>query len=233
MLDEFPALGRLEFFNTALGYLAGYGIKAYLIVQDVAQLHQAYGRNSAILSNCHVRVAYTPNTYDTAKMISDMLGLMTVSKETRTYTGNRLNPVLMHVMASEQESQRPLLTPDEVLRLPEEQAIVFVGGHPPIQGTKMKYYLDRVFQERAKILSPHTSDRLPLQDDPWTTGPSPKVIDPPTPAQTPLRLLLPAPSEASAGGNDTGSDLLPDTSEDGSVAGNADAPTLRDELDLM
>ena len=33
MLDEFPALGRLDFFETALAFMAGYGIRAYLIAQ--------------------------------------------------------------------------------------------------------------------------------------------------------------------------------------------------------
>lgn len=232
MLDEFPALGRLEFFNTALGYLAGYGIKAYLIVQDVAQLHHAYGRNSAILSSCHVRVAYTPNTYDTAKMISDMLGLMTVSKETRTYTGNRLNPVLMHVMASEQESQRPLLTPDEVLRLPEEQTIVFVGGHPPLQGAKIRYYLDRVFQERAQIQQPSTSDRLPLQQSPWTAQHSQKATNPLTRTPQKLVLLLPAPSTSPTKEDNTGSGLLPEV-EATSAPCVTDTPMPMDDHDLL
>src|SRR5262249_20948863 len=83
MLDEFPALGRLEFFQTSLAYLPGYGIRAYIIVQDLTQLQHAYGRDNSIISNCHVRVAYTPNTLETAKTLSEMLGVQTVSKETR------------------------------------------------------------------------------------------------------------------------------------------------------
>lgn len=31
MLDEFPALGRLDFFETALAFMAGYGIRSFLI----------------------------------------------------------------------------------------------------------------------------------------------------------------------------------------------------------
>jgi hypothetical protein len=48
-----------------------------------------------------------------------MTGTMAVHKEVRTYTGHRISPSLGHVMAAEQESQRPLLTPDEALRLPQ------------------------------------------------------------------------------------------------------------------
>src|SRR5439155_25911142 len=85
----------------------------------------------------------------------------------RTYTGNRLNPVLMHVMASEQETSRPLLTPDEVMRLPEDAALIFVAGQPPIYGRKIRYYLDPVFSERAKISPPERSDRLAHDWNQW------------------------------------------------------------------
>src|SRR2546427_10918778 len=97
-----------------------------------------------------------------------MVGTMTVHKETRTYTGSRLNPVLLHVMASEQETSRPLLTPDEVMRLPEEAALIFVAGHPPIYGRKIRYYRDPVLSERAKIPPPPHSGRLPHDWSRWT-----------------------------------------------------------------
>ena len=168
MLDEFPTLGRMDVLQTALAYLPGYGIKAYLIVQDLTQLAHAYGRYESIISNCHVRVAYAANKVETAKLISDMAGTMTVHKETRTYTGSRLNPVLMHVMASEQETSRPLLTPDEVMRLPEDAALIFVAGQPTIYGRKARYYVDPVFSERAKISPPQRSDRLVHDWAHWT-----------------------------------------------------------------
>jgi type IV secretion system protein VirD4 len=172
MLDEFPALGRLDFLQTALAYLPGYGITAYLIVQDLAQLAQTYGRDESIVSNCHVRIAYAANKVETAKVISEMAGAMTVHRETRTYTGGRLNPVLMHVMASEQESQRPLLTPDEVMRLPDDAALIFVAGRPPIYGRRIRYYEDPVFAARAAIQPPSVSDRLPHEWDTWRSSAS-------------------------------------------------------------
>ena len=69
MLDEFPSYGKLEVFQEALAYIAGYGIKAYLIMQDIAQLWGAYGRDESIISNCHVRVAYAPNKIETAEWL--------------------------------------------------------------------------------------------------------------------------------------------------------------------
>ncbi len=40
MLDEFPALGRLDFFECALAFMAGYGIKSFLIAQSLNQIDQ-------------------------------------------------------------------------------------------------------------------------------------------------------------------------------------------------
>jgi type IV secretion system protein VirD4 len=34
-LDEFPALGRLDFFQSALAYIAGYDIRAFLVTQSL------------------------------------------------------------------------------------------------------------------------------------------------------------------------------------------------------
>jgi type IV secretion system protein VirD4 len=96
-----------------------------------------------------------------------MAGTMTVHRETRTYTGNRLNPILMHVMASEQETQRPLLTPDEVMRLPDDAALIFVAGQPPIYGHRIRYYEDPTFAARAAIPPPASSDRLLHQWRTW------------------------------------------------------------------
>ena len=77
MLDEFPALGRLDFFESALAFMAGYGLKAFLIAQSLNQIEKAYGPNNSVLDNCHVRVAFATNDERTAKRISDTLGIAT------------------------------------------------------------------------------------------------------------------------------------------------------------
>ena len=74
MLDEFPALGRLDFFESALAFMAGYGLKSFLIAQSLNQIEKAYGPNNAILDNCHVRVSFATNDERTAKRVSDALG---------------------------------------------------------------------------------------------------------------------------------------------------------------
>ncbi len=155
VLDEFPSLGKLTFFETQLAYLAGYGIKAFLIAQSLNQLQAAYGQNNSILDNCHVRMTYTANDDRTAKRISDLLGQTTQTKLQRSFSGGRL---FRHVNESEQEHGRALLTPDEILRLPYEDALLFIGGMPPYRARKLMYYTDRRFQGRADLPTPD-SDR--------------------------------------------------------------------------
>ncbi len=149
MLDEFPALGRLDFFETALAFMAGYGIRAFLIAQSLNQISKAYGENNAILDNCHVRVAFSTNDERTAKRISDALGTATEQRSMRNYAGHRLAPWLAHVMVSRQETARPLLTPGEVMQLPPEDELILVSGLAPIRASKLRYFKDRNFSARV------------------------------------------------------------------------------------
>jgi type IV secretion system protein VirD4 len=150
MLDEFPALGRLDFFESALAFMAGYGIRTYLIAQSLNQIAKAYGENNAILDNCHVRIAFAANDERTAKRISDALGTATELRAQRNYAGHRLAPWLGHVMISRQETARPLLTPGEVMQLPQDEAIVLVSGLTPIRAKKLRHYEDANFTARLK-----------------------------------------------------------------------------------
>jgi len=149
MLDEFPALGRLDFFESALAFMAGYGLRAFLIAQSLNQIDKAYGQNHSILDNCHVRVTFATNDERTAKRISEALGTGTELRAQRNYAGHRLAPWLGHLMVSRQETARPLLTPGEVMQLPPDEEVVMVSGHPPIKAAKLRYYLDENFMGRV------------------------------------------------------------------------------------
>lgn len=166
MLDEFPSYGKLEVFQEALAYIAGYGIKAYLIMQDISQLWGAYGRDESIISNCHIRVAYAPNKVETAEWLSKMIGTTTIVKEDITTSGDRNAATLRNVSKTYHQIARPLMTVDEVMRLksPVKDAegaitepgemLIFVSGHAPIKGTQSLYFRDPVFAERSKLASP-------------------------------------------------------------------------------
>jgi type IV secretion system protein VirD4 len=169
LIDEFPSLNRMEIFADALSYMAGYGLKAYLITQDIRQIVDAYGANESIVSNCHVRIAFAPNQVETAELLSRMTGTQTVQKASYNFSGSRFSPVMGHINASVDHIERPLMTPDEVLRLrpPQKQSdgtaekimapgqmLIFVSGHYPILGTQMLYFLDPELTRRAAVEPP-------------------------------------------------------------------------------
>ena len=166
LIDEFPSLKRMEIFADALSYMAGFGLKAYLITQDIRQIVDEYGRNESIVSNCQVRVAFAPNQYDTAELLSKMTGTQTIRKASFNFSGSRMSPVLNHVTTHMDEIERPLMTPDEIMRLrpPKKEStghqekiiapgdmLIFVSGYPPIYGTQMLYFRDPILRSRAEI----------------------------------------------------------------------------------
>ncbi|GGI34094.1 MULTISPECIES: conjugal transfer protein TraG [Bradyrhizobium] len=168
MLDEFPALGRLDFFESALAFMAGYGIKAFLIAQSLNQIEKAYGPNNAILDNCHVRVSFATNDERTARRVSDALGTATEIRSMKNYAGHRLNPWLGHLMVSRQDTARPLLTPGEVMQLPPSEEIVMVAGTPPIRARKVRYYEDERFAERVLPPPDPVKIRRSSRADSWS-----------------------------------------------------------------
>ncbi|WP_439888288.1 conjugal transfer protein TraG [Pseudomonas sp. MBLB4123] len=170
MLDEFPALGRLDFFESALAFMAGYGLRAFLISQSLNQIDKAYGQNHSILDNCHVRVTFATNDERTAKRISETLGTATELRAQRNYAGHRLAPWLGHLMVSRQETARPLLTPGEVMQLPSDEAVVMLSGHAPIRAKKLRYFSDTNFRRRL-LPAPQ------LQPGRYADAPAPRADD--------------------------------------------------------
>jgi type IV secretion system protein VirD4 len=167
MLEEVAELGALDVVGTALALGRGYGLKLYLIAQDLSQLETAWGnRSKTLVANCAIRIASAPNDVATAELLSKMCGTMTVRHTVRNYSGSRLSALLPHTMTSEQDTQRPLLTPDEAMRLPGPRKtdagailepgnlLVFVSGRAPIYGVQPLYFRDRTFVQRASIAPP-------------------------------------------------------------------------------
>ena len=175
MLDEFPALGRLDFFESSLAFLAGYGVRAFLVAQSLHQIDKAYGPNHAILDNCHVRIAFAPNDERTARRLSDALGTATELRAQKNLSGRRLSAWLSHVTVSEQETARPLLTPGEILQLPANDALVLVSGLAPIRAQKLQYYTDRNFLARClpppKLTQGGYGDTPPTRTHDWSLSP--------------------------------------------------------------
>ena len=79
LMDEFPTVGKLEQFLAGIAYFRGYHVKLFLIVQDTQQLKGTYedtGMNS-FLSNSTYRITFAANNVETARLISELIGLQT------------------------------------------------------------------------------------------------------------------------------------------------------------
>jgi type IV secretory pathway TraG/TraD family ATPase VirD4 len=199
LIDEFPSLGKMEIFETAMAVMGGFGLKAYLITQDFEQLYKAYGQNETIVSNCHVRIVYAPNNQKTAQLISEMTGKRTIRHATVSYSGARTSSAQNQMSTSVQLVERQLMTADEISKLrkptklnpgqPDEKIVgpgdmlIFVSGERPIYGVQILFFLDKEFTLRSKI-SP------PLAD-------STSLYKAPTEPERPRSMhLLPAPAES-------------------------------------
>jgi type IV secretory pathway TraG/TraD family ATPase VirD4 len=171
LIDEFPTLGKMPIFQTAFAYIAGYGIKAYLITQDIEQMKDTYGNHESIISNCHIRIAFAPNKTETAEALSKMAGTATILRAAVSYSGSRTSPLATNVSTNVDHISRPLITVDELMRLPgplkegqgEAQRItapgamlIFIAGQSPIFGKQLLYFQDPVLQKRSAIKPPHT-----------------------------------------------------------------------------
>lgn len=127
LIDEFPALGKIEDMPRDLATLAGYGLDFALVVQGIDQLRDLYGKAAGtILSNCAYKWFCNINDLESAKYLSEVLGKKTVRTVGRSEREGEDGESVSYG-----ETGRPLLTPDEILNLGREVAIVTHPGGDP------------------------------------------------------------------------------------------------------
>ena len=142
LMDEFSSLGNLKSFASTLSYIAGYGMKVFLINQGLPQINDIYGKDNQILMNCHLQIFYAPNDNDTAKYAESLLGNKTITVESVSDSG-----FLSKKSYSKSQTGRALMTADEIKRLGDQEIIV-ASGSPPILTDKVKYYESGYFLSR-------------------------------------------------------------------------------------
>ncbi|WP_424140399.1 type IV secretory system conjugative DNA transfer family protein [Roseomonas chloroacetimidivorans] len=152
LLDEFAALGRLDPVERAMGLMAGLGIQLWPILQDLHQLRATYGqRAGTFLSNAGLVQVSSPADLETATWLSRTLGSGTVAYETASSSTS--SPAFFsNGQTSESEgtsthlAARPLLTPDEAMRLWPDRQVLLRPGHRPVLAAKLRHYEDKEFR---------------------------------------------------------------------------------------
>lgn len=154
MLDEFPALKKLDTIGNTLAICAGYGVKICTVVQNITQLNELYTKDgtSKILSNSQVQIYMTPSDYETAKLLSDTLGTTTIKTSSISKSGGIFGG---GGSVSTSEQQRNLMNPDEILRLnTEKNQLVIVQGKKPVMAKKIKWFEEKYFKKRVFVIKP-------------------------------------------------------------------------------
>ncbi len=149
LMDEFPTLGRLAFFETNMRQMAGYKLKASLLVQSFNDIAQAYGPHNAIIDNCHIITAFASADTTTQQRVSQMTGTVTEYREGYSQPRQALSGISSRRTVSFNEQVRPLLNPGQVRMLGADEQLVFVTGVRPLRTKKVRYYQDRRFKERC------------------------------------------------------------------------------------
>ena len=166
IVDEAGQLGHFEALLRAFTYGRGAGVRAWAIFQDIGQIIRNFGAPAlqGFLGSAQMRQFFGVRDYQTAQLISDMLGMQTLSYDDalrQREAQRQRRQVLEQVWngadpfeaafefahhsrnAKERTKQaRRLMTPDEILAMPEDRQILFISGKnlPPVYGWKYPYY---------------------------------------------------------------------------------------------
>lgn len=169
LVDEAGQLGKFESLLQAFTFGRGAGISAWAFFQDTGQIMRNFGREAiqSFLGSSALRQFFGVRDYETARLISNMIGEATFAYDDEEAQANarkarqaQAQSVLFGAdpMAAAREFahasrganrkrhvRRPLITPSEVLGLPEDEQIAFVSGRnlPPIRAKKYPYYSRR------------------------------------------------------------------------------------------
>lgn len=151
-LDEFASLGKCSVLAQAFSYVAGYGLRLLPAFQSIEQVQGVYGDKVAadIERNCAVRLVLRPAGLSDAKKVSEQLGTYTFRARSRsmgTWGGGGGS-------TSDSDQRRPLMLPQEVEMLPENDLIVFRRGMYATYGKKVRYYAEKKLAERTMIPPP-------------------------------------------------------------------------------
>ena len=172
LMDEFTASGYLSTYLKGISFIAGYGLRSVMIYQSNSQLEtpepNGYGRDGAktLLTNHACQIFYTPREMEDAEKLSKILGNTTIKNRSRNLGKGG--------GGSENDTQRPLMLPQELLTLKAEKEILKIDNNKPILANKAYYYNDQYFIDKFKEISPTFANicdknKNKLEQEDWET----------------------------------------------------------------
>ena len=169
MIDEFRQLGRMDALVSKLTVNAGYGFRMVLILQDLAQLDEVYGKPTRIttVSACQLKLFIRINDLETSSFVSDMLGSTTM--ELRTPIIRAGQGIFGGQDKSVSYQQRALRTAEELRQMPGDKAIVLSPNAPGFELKKIAHFKDAPYKRIHDALK-GKSIKLPILER-WQDGP--------------------------------------------------------------
>lgn len=161
LLDEFPALGRVDKYVKSIGYIAGYGLRVLTIAQSVSQLQdrELYGEQGSrtLVTNHMIQIMYAPREQKDATEYSEILGYSTESGVSKGVSSSRGSSTRSE---NTSDQKRALMLPQELREMGEKRIIVLADNCKPVFADKIFYYSDPVFTSR--LLPPVVVNALDL-----------------------------------------------------------------------
>lgn len=141
--EELTACGTIPDLSRRLSVIRSRNISMSCVFQNLAGLQNRYPLNlwQEILGNCDVQLFLGCTDPLTAEFVSSRTGLASVavsskSKQLGTWRISNYTPEYRETSGV---GKRPVLTPDEVLRLPIDEALIIIRGKKTLKVDKMDY----------------------------------------------------------------------------------------------
>ncbi|MEO1420630.1 MAG: type IV secretory system conjugative DNA transfer family protein, partial [Pseudomonadota bacterium] len=151
-LDEFPVLGHMQSLENAAGQVAGFGVKLWIIVQDLGQLKALYKeRWQTFLGNAGLIQLFGLNDLETLEWVSKRLGMTSLIVRNKSEVSDHDATSSGRLGATWSLQTQSLLTVDEIARLfgrydPLCRQLVLVSGFDPIVLQRVNYDSHALFE---------------------------------------------------------------------------------------
>ena len=183
--EELTACGTISELSRRISVIRSRNISMSCVFQNLAGLQNRYPQNQwqEILGNCDVQLFLGCTDQLTAEYVSQRTGIasVAVSSTSKALSTLRVSDYTPQYRESSGVGKRPVLTPDEVLRLPVDEALVILRGHKVLKVHKMDYPLHPAYKQlrecKASAHIPEWRKALPetLETPPVETKASPKA----------------------------------------------------------
>lgn len=149
--EELTACGTISELSRRISVIRSRNISMSCVFQNLAGLQNRYPQNQwqEILGNCDVQLFLGCTDQLTAEYVSQRTGIasVAVSSTSKALSTLRISDYTSQYRESSGVGKRPVLTPDEVLRLPVDEALVILRGHKVLKVRKMDYSLHPAYKQ--------------------------------------------------------------------------------------